>query len=98
MTASAWAVSSASDTSGCSAAATESDFGVFTTISANRGEPCLAVLSSPGSRGLPIEVSVSGSNQSTQEAYDWDSSSEVASTSPFPFVTVNAASVVPPSR
>ena len=97
-TASARAASSASDTSGCSAAAIDSDFGVLTTISANRGDPRFREPSSPGSRGLPIELPVNGSIQSTQEAYDWESSSEVASTSPLPFVTVNAASVVPPSR
>jgi hypothetical protein len=70
----------------------------LTTISANRGDPRFPEPSSPGRRGLPIDLPVNGSIQSTQEAYDWESSSEVASTSPFPFVTVNAASVVPPSR
>src|SRR5665647_2127819 len=39
-TASRCAASRASETSGCRAAAIDRDFGVFTTISANRGEPC----------------------------------------------------------
>lgn len=67
-TASACAASSASETSGCSAAAIESDFGALTTISANRGEPFFVDPSSAGTRGLPIELPVSGSVQSTQWA------------------------------
>ena len=97
-TASACAASNASETSGCRAAAIDSDFGVLTTISANRGDPRFPEPSSPGSRGLPIELPVSGSIQSTQPAYRSASNAQAASTSPLPSVTVKAASAVPPSK
>lgn len=73
----------------------ESDFGAFTTISANLGDPCRP---SPGRRGLPIDSPVSGSTQSTQPAYASGSSPRVAVTFPLPSSAVNSATEVPAPR
>jgi hypothetical protein len=94
-TASRCALSRASETSGCRAAAIDRDFGVFTTISANRGEPCRP---SPACRALPIDSPVDGFTQSTHAAY----STGVREHSPITFpelsTTGSSASEAPASR
>ena len=73
----------------------ESDFGAFTTISANLGEPCRP---SPGIRGLPIDSPVSGFTQSTQPAYASGSSLSAAVTFQSPSSAVNCATGVSAPR
>lgn len=73
----------------------ERDFGALITISANRGEPRMP---SPAPRGVPIEVPLIGSVQSTHAAYCSGLSVRPSMTSPATSVTVNPGSAVPPSR
>lgn len=64
--ASCCAASSAAETSGWRAAATDSALGALIVISANSGDP---LRTSPGLRGVPIDSPVSGLIQSTHPSY-----------------------------
>jgi len=94
-TASRCATSSASETSGCRAAAIDSDFGVFTTISANRGEPRRP---SPPCRALPIDSPLDGLTQSTQPAYSTGDRHASSTTDPEWSTTASSAGEAPASR
>jgi len=81
--------------SNLSAAAIDIDFGAFTTISANRGDPCLPF---PGRPGVPNDSPVSGFVQSTHCAYSSGVSAPSPITSPAPSTAEPSARATPPSR